>query len=168
MTPATPRCAGCCASTPRTSLDILFSADYIHDAHNNGAEVLLYGNNPNPNTYAPNGASGMPFDSRFLCGKWCNYTTLGNRPASFDAGLIPPLEWLPDAGDVRHSSSTPSTRYDFSLNVDVGITDAVKVNSITGYHNWTNTFSIDGDLSPAQTQFGNNTLTTGSGARSCA
>jgi iron complex outermembrane receptor protein len=40
-----------------------------------------------------------------------------------------------------------------------GITDALKVKWITGYRNWTNTFSIDGDLSPAQTQFGNNTLT---------
>ena len=48
--------------------------------------------------------------------------------------------------------------YDFALNIDVGITDAVKLNSITGYHNWTNQFSIDQDLSPAQIQFGNNTL----------
>ena len=35
---------------PSDSLDTLFSADYIHDAHNNGAEILLYGNTANPNT----------------------------------------------------------------------------------------------------------------------
>ena len=34
----------------------------------------------------------------------------------------------------------------------------MRLNSITGYHNWTNSFSIDRDLSPAQIQFGNNTL----------
>ena len=36
---------------PSDSFDALFSADYIHDAHNNGAEILVYGNNDgNPNT----------------------------------------------------------------------------------------------------------------------
>ena len=48
--------------------------------------------------------------------------------------------------------------YDFALNIDIGITDSMRLNSITGYHNWTNSFSIDQDLSPAQVQFGNNTL----------
>src|SRR5215469_11880793 len=40
---------------PSDSFDTVFSADYIHDARNNGAEVLLYGENANPNTVAPNG-----------------------------------------------------------------------------------------------------------------
>ncbi len=39
---------------PSGQLDALLSADYIHDAHNNGAEILLYGNSGgNPNTNAP-------------------------------------------------------------------------------------------------------------------
>ena len=140
---------------PSDQLDALFSADYIHDAHNNGAEILLYGNSGgNPNTNTPN---GVPFDSRFLCGKWCNYTTLGNGANNFVAGLIPPLNGLPMPATSGQQLNTFNA-YDFALNVDVGITDAVKVNSITGYHNWTNQFSIDGDLSPAQSQFGNNTL----------
>src|SRR5215467_5027192 len=70
---------------PSDKFEALLSADYIHDAHNNGAEVLLYGNNANPNVNTPN---GLPFDSRFLCGKWCNYTTLGSAAAPFTAGLI--------------------------------------------------------------------------------
>ena len=40
---------------PTANLDVLFSADYVHDAHKNSAEVLLYGANPNPNTAAANG-----------------------------------------------------------------------------------------------------------------
>jgi len=139
---------------PSDRLDMLLSADYIRDHHNNGAEVLLYGNNANPNAATSN---GLPLDSRFVCGKWCNYTTLGNAAGSYVAGLIPPLNGLPMPATSGQQLNT-FDGYDLSLNIDVGITDAVKLNSITGYHNWTNEFSIDGDLSPAQTQFGNNTL----------
>ena len=142
---------------PSTNLDVLFSADYIHDEHNNGAEVLLYGNNPNPNTYAPNGGTGIPLSAGFICGKWCNYTTLGNQAASW-ISPIPPLNGIPVAASSGTQLNTFDA-YDFALNADIGITDAVKAKWITGYRNWTNTFSIDGDLSPAQTQFGNNTLT---------
>ena len=141
---------------PSDQLDAILTADLIHDAHNNGAEVLLYGNsNGNPNTNAP---GGLPFASNFLCGKWCNYTTLGQTGGNFVAGLIPPLQGLPVAATSGQQLNTFDA-YDFSLNLDVGVTDWMKVNSITGYHNWTNEFSIDGDLSPAQTQFGNNILT---------
>ena len=143
---------------PSDRLDALFSADYIRDAHNNGAEILVYGNNANPNAAAPNGTpNGLPLDSRFLCGRWCNYTTLGNAAGSFAAGVIPPLNGLPMPATSGQQLNTFDA-YDFALNIAVGITDAVKLNSITGYHNWTNQFSIDQDLSPAQIQFGNNTL----------
>src|SRR5437879_9130739 len=49
-------------SNPVDQLDMLLSADYIRDRHNNGAEILLYGNNPNPNAATVN---GLPLDSRF-------------------------------------------------------------------------------------------------------
>ncbi|HEX8783898.1 MAG TPA: TonB-dependent receptor, partial [Steroidobacteraceae bacterium] len=141
---------------PSDSLDALFSADYIHDAHNNGAEVLLWGENPNPNVNAPDGLP-LTASSGFLCGKWCNYTTLGQAAGHFVAGLIPPLNGLPLAATSGQQLNIFDA-YDFALNINWGITDAVRVDSITGYHNWTNSFSIDGDLSPAQTQFGNNIL----------
>jgi iron complex outermembrane receptor protein len=139
---------------PSDQFDALFSADYIHDAHNNGAEVLVYGNNANPNAATPN---GLPLDSRFQCGKWCNYTTLGNAAGSFQAGLIPPLNGLPMPATSGPQLNTYDA-YDFALNLDIRISDSVKLNSITGYHNWTNEFSIDQDLSPAQIQFGDNQL----------
>jgi iron complex outermembrane recepter protein len=143
---------------PSTNLDIVASADYIKDHHNNGAEILVYGENQNPNVAAPNGTpTGQPFNSAFLCGKWCNYTTLGNAAGSYVAGLIPPLNGLPMPATSGQQSNDYDA-YDFSLNIDIGITDAMRLNSITGYHNWTNSFSIDQDLSPAQIQFGNNTL----------
>jgi iron complex outermembrane receptor protein len=141
---------------PSDAFDALFSADYIHDSRNNGAEVLLYGENANPNTVAPNGLP-LTASSGFLCGRWCNYTTLGNAAGKFVAGLIPPLNGLPMPATSGQQLNIFDA-YDFALNINWGITDAVRINSITGYHNWTNSFSIDGDLSPAQTQFGNNSL----------
>ena len=141
---------------PSEGFEALFSADYIHDAKNNGAEVLLYGENANPNVNAPDGRP-LTASSGFLCGRWCNYTTLGNAAGSFVAGLIPPLNHLPMPATSGQQLNIFDA-YDFALNINWGITDAVRLNSITGYHNWTNSFSIDGDLSPAQTQFGNNIL----------
>src|SRR6516165_1374698 len=76
---------------PSQSFDAVLSADYIHDAKNNGAEVLVYGNLPNPNVSTPN---GLPFDSRFQCGRWCNYTTLGNAAGTF-VSVIPPFNGIP-------------------------------------------------------------------------
>jgi len=137
---------------PSDQLDALLSGDYIRDRHNNGAEILLYGNNPNPNVDAP---GGVPFDSRFLCGRWCNYSSLGNAAGPF-FGVVSGSLNLPATSGTQFNTLDA---YDFALNVNVGITDAVKLNSITGYHNWTNQFSIDQDLSPAEIQFGNNTLT---------
>ncbi len=140
---------------PSDRLDIMLSADYTSNKTNNGAEVLLYGNNTNPNATT---ANGLPLDSRFICGRWCNYTTTGQPAASWVAGAIPPLQGLP----VPATSGGQLNSFEgsnFALNIEGGITDSLKVSSITGFRNWTNEFSIDGDLSPASTQFGNNILT---------
>jgi len=142
---------------PTASFEALLSADYIHDAKNNGAEVLVYGSNDNPNTFAPN---GLPLGAQFMCGKWCNYTTLGQSAGTFQGGspIIPVnANGLPMPATSGQQLNIFDA-YDFALNMDIGITDAVKLVSITGYHNWTNSFSIDQDLSPAQVQFGNNAL----------
>jgi len=135
---------------PSDTLDVMFSGDVVHNATNNGAEVLLYGSNANPNTFAP---GGVPLSSAFVCGKWCNYATLGQSAGSFIAGFIPALNGFPFAALTGQQQNILDA-YDFSLNVDVAINDAMKLVSITGYHNFTNSFSADGDDSPAQTQFG--------------
>jgi iron complex outermembrane recepter protein len=141
---------------PTDKIEAMFSADYIHDSHNNGAEVLLYGQNANPNVATPN---GLPLTSQFLCGKWCNYATLGDSAAPFVAGLVPPLQGFPFAA-VSGTQLNTLDAYDFSLNFDAAFTDAIKLVSITGYHNYDNTFSADGDDSPAQTQYGNDEIST--------
>jgi len=97
---------------------------------------------------------GVPLDSRFLCGKWCNYATLGQTAATFIGGVVPGAPGYPLAATSGPQQNTLNS-YDFALNIDIRITDAVKLVSITGYHNFENVFAADGDLSPAQTQYGN-------------
>lgn len=140
---------------PSDKLDVMISADYTKDSHNNGAEVLLYANNPNPNVQTVN---GLPYDSRFICGRWCNYTSTGQEAGSFVAGLIPPLNGFPLAATTGQQSSDYEG-WGVSGNIDFSLNDALKLQSITAYRGWKSSFSIDNDLSPARVGFGNNELT---------
>ena len=140
---------------PSDRVDVMISADYTKDSHNNGAEVLLYGNNANPNVQTVN---GLPYDSRFICGRWCNYTSTGQEAGSFVAGLIPPLNGLPLAATTGQQSSDYEG-WGVSGNVDLGLSDSLKLTSITAYRGWKSSYSIDNDLSPARVGFGNNELT---------
>ncbi|MBU6393567.1 MAG: TonB-dependent receptor [Sphingomonadales bacterium] len=140
---------------PSDKLDVMISADYTKDSHNNGAEVLLYANNPNPNVRT---VGGLPYDSRFICGRWCNYTSTGQEAGSFVAGLIPPLNGFPLAATTGQQSSDYEG-WGVSGNIDFSLNDALKLQSITAYRGWKSSFSIDNDLSPARVGFGNNELT---------
>ncbi|MDF8332508.1 TonB-dependent receptor [Novosphingobium sp. HBC54] len=140
---------------PSDRVDVMISADYTKDNHNNGAEVLLYANNPNPNVQTVN---GLPYDSRFICGRWCNYTSTGQEAGAFVAGLIPPLNGFPLAATTGQQSSDYEG-WGVSGNIDLGLSDSFKLTSITAYRGWNSSFSIDNDLSPARVGFGNNQLT---------
>jgi iron complex outermembrane recepter protein len=140
---------------PSDSLDISISGDYNKDSRNSGAEVLLYGSNANPNTPTVN---GIPFDSRFICGKFCNYTTFAQEADTFKAGFLPFLDGLP-VGAVKGQQKNEYDGWGVSGNIDFNVSDKIKLQSITAYRAWNNTFTIDGDLSPARTQLGNNGLT---------
>lgn len=135
---------------PSDRVDIMISGDYNRDSRNNSAEVLLYANNTNPNVRT---ANGLPLDSRFICGRFCNYATTGSTAASFVAGAIPPLNGLPLAAN-RSSGRTDFEGWGLSGNADIGLSDTVNVQSITAYRAFKTGFSADGDLSPANAGFG--------------
>lgn len=139
---------------PSDSLDISISADYNKDSRNSGPEVLLNGSNLNPNVQTLN---GLPFDNRFVCGRFCNYTTISQPGGPFIAGLIPPLNGFP-LGTVTGQQKNEYEGYGVSGNIDLAVSDKIKLQSITAYRAWDNSFTIDGDLSPARTQIGNNAL----------
>jgi iron complex outermembrane receptor protein len=139
---------------PSDRLDVMISADYVKDKHHNPGSVLLYGSNSNPNVLTPN---GLPLDNRFLCGKYCNYTTTGQPAASFVAGLIPPLQGLPLAATEGGNDST-FEGWGVTGNVELELTDAVKLTSISAYREWDSYFTVDSDLSPTSTGYGINSL----------
>lgn len=139
---------------PTEALDISISADYNKDSRNSSAEVLLNASNANPNTQTVN---GIPFDNRFICGKFCNYTTFAQPGGPYIAGLIPPLNGLP-LGTVNGQQKNEYEGWGVSGNIDFKLNDSIQLQSITAYREWDNSFTIDGDLSPARTQIGNNNL----------
>ncbi|MFV0643509.1 MAG: TonB-dependent receptor [Sphingomonadaceae bacterium] len=130
---------------PSNAVDVMLVGDYTHDSTWNAGEVLLYANNTNPNTATEN---GLPFDSRFICGKYCNYASFQNAPASWQSP-VPPLNGLPVAG-----SDTPLTSFyegwGVSLHAEFEMADWASLTNITAYRGFDANFSNDTDLSPAR------------------
>jgi iron complex outermembrane recepter protein len=139
---------------PSNTVDVMLSADYSKDSRRSAGEVLLYGVNSNPNVLTSNGA---PLDSRFICGRFCNYSATGQPAATFTAGLIPPLQGFPFAATGSDNRSEYEG-YGFSGNINIGLSDSLKISSITAYRAFKSNFSNDTDLSPANVGYGINKL----------
>ncbi|WP_245647655.1 TonB-dependent receptor [Novosphingobium lentum] len=137
---------------PDDRVDILLSGDYVNDSRTNPPEVLIYANLNNANT---NPAPGVPYDSRFICGQFCNYATTG-QPAGTWKG--PVAAGFPLVGTQGENQSTYKG-YGLSGNIDLKLSDSLKLTSITAYRNWKTRFNSDDDLSPANIGFGENRLT---------
>ena len=136
---------------PTDAINLLVSADYIRDVRNQSAEILLAANNPNPNVAT---ADGQPYDSRFLCGPTCNYSVYSSAAMPFFGVVSGPVNLPAVTGD-------PRSRYDgwgVSANLSVDLSDMFNFVSISAYREWNTSFSVDGDLSPANTGFGLNEL----------
>lgn len=139
---------------PSNAVDLTLSADYTKDTSNNPAEVLLYGENANPNVLT---VEGVPLDSRFVCGPFCNYAETGSDAGNFVAGLIPAIDGLPMA-QTSDPFGQEFESWGLSLNADIELAETVNLVSITAYREFTNHFNVDGDLSPARTGFGVNDI----------
>ena len=71
---------------PTDALEVTLIGDYTHDEHTIAGEVLLATapiNSPNVNP-----APGIPYDNRFICGRYCNYHY--HRPARGGLGAADP------------------------------------------------------------------------------
>ncbi|WP_338466538.1 TonB-dependent receptor [Novosphingobium sp. ZN18A2] len=130
---------------PSSAVDIMLVGDYTHDSANNAGEVLLYANNSNPNVEA---APGIPYDSRFICGRFCNYSTTSSPGGSFVAGLIPGLQGFPIQPST-HNNRAFYEGWGVSLHTRFELSDWANLTTITAYRGFDSTFSNDTDLSPA-------------------
>lgn len=156
---------------PYDGLDINLAADYTREDRSNAGNVLLdrsiAGTRRSPNWIdrQPGNARGatdvnpysvpLPYDTRFVCGKYCNYATyvaLSDTSAGASGAFA-------NTGGVR-----PGTYYDGQLNyrgwgvsgtVEADLTDNLKFVSISAYRAYTSDWDSDDDLSPMAMQ--NNT-----------
>ena len=126
---------------PSDRFDVLLSAHYVHESHTGPGAVLTYASFDNPVT---NPAPGVPLDSRFICGRYCNFATFQNSAGGPDYPAFA-------------SQADPQTRYEewgMSGTADFALTDDLKLTSITAYRRYSTSFASDDDLtlSPMSTE----------------
>ncbi|MEO9132967.1 MAG: TonB-dependent receptor [Sphingomonas sp.] len=143
---------------PTDALNVTLIGDYIHDEHTIAGEVLLTTstiNSPNVNP-----APGVPYDNRFVCGRYCNYLTTGQPAGVFTA--VPGDPFGATGTPLAATSGTDRSLYDgwgVSGQINYQLNDAISLTSISGYRAFDTRFDSDDDLSPASNGFGENHLT---------
>jgi iron complex outermembrane receptor protein len=144
---------------PNDALEVNIIGDYTHDEHTIAGEVLLATSTVNsPNV---NAAPGVPYDNRFICGRYCNYITTG-QPAGVWTPPIPVDPYGAAGTPLAATSGTDRSLYDgwgVSGQINYQLNDMLSVTSITGYRAFDTKFDSDDDLSPASIGFGTNHLT---------
>lgn len=143
---------------PSDRLDVTVIGDYTRDEHTIAGEVILATSTVNsPNT---NPAPGVPYDNRFICGRYCNYIGTG-QPAGV---WVPPIPVDPlGAAGTPLSSTTGTDRslykgWGVSGQINYKLSDNFSLSSITGYRAFETQFDSDDDVSPANIGFGRNYL----------
>jgi iron complex outermembrane receptor protein len=152
---------------PDPSVEVNLIADYTHDDRVVAGSILLDRNFPNgvqaspryPVPVNPPFSNPFPFptdinpfpvpipyDSRFVCGKFCNYASYVSLPD----GATPLSE---------QDGRTKFKGWGVSGQVEWDLTDNLQLVSITSYRDYSVRFSNDDDLSPLAHSLGGGTLT---------
>jgi len=127
---------------PGDRFEVNIIGDYTNDDRTSPGAVLISANNPTPQVRGT--ATAVPYDNRFVCGRYCNYATYVS-PAGAWAGPVAtgfPLTETRGDGRTRFEGWGVSGQIDFSLN------DVLKLTSITAYRSYDAAFSNDDDASP--------------------
>ncbi len=127
---------------PSDRLEVNVAGDYTKDAHNVAGTTLLSANNAAPQVRGT--ATAVPYDSRFLCGRYCNYATFTSPAGSW---LGPVATGLPLSA-TRGAGRTDFEGWGVSGIIDFKLTDDMAIKSITAYRAYTTIFSNDDDASP--------------------
>ncbi len=154
---------------PSNDVDINLTAEYIHDEHTAAGEVLAATNvidNPNTNigTNPPQyagGYPGVPYDNRFICGKFCNFSSYSS-PAINYIGLLTPGGLAGPGQPLLATQRSNRSRYDaynLAANAHVVLSDMFSIDNILAYQHWVADFGVDDDLSPIPLSGGANHLT---------
>ncbi|WP_126173039.1 TonB-dependent receptor [Altericroceibacterium xinjiangense] len=147
---------------PSSRLDVNIIADYTDDDRTTGGSVLLLRRDANGNIASPNYPSppnpaarvfdinpyeaAIPYDSRFVCGEYCNFATYTS---------------LADNGQALQTvdGRTSFKGWGVSGQVDWDLNDTMQLVSISAYRAYRTVFSNDDDLSPLAHSLGRGDLT---------
>jgi iron complex outermembrane receptor protein len=121
---------------PADTIDINIIADYSVDDRNSPAAIITSADNPNPAIRGnfPN----LPYDSRFVCGPFCNF---GTNLAPAD-----PANGFPFGRDFDGRSLFKG--WGVSGQLEWELANDLQLVSITAYREYNTHFSTDDDLSP--------------------
>ena len=150
---------------PSNAIDINVTGEYIHDKHSAAGEVLAATNvidnsNTNIGTSAPIyalGRPGVPYDNRFMCGKFCNFSTYSS-PAIVYQGLATPPGGQPLLA-TQNANTSVYDAYNLAANAHFDLSDMFSIDNILAYQHWKSNFGVDDDLSPIPLSGGYNSLT---------
>jgi iron complex outermembrane receptor protein len=148
---------------PSDAIDINLTAEYIHDKHSAAGEVLAATeliDNPNTNigTNPPQyagGSPGVPYDNRFICGKFCTFSSYSS-PAIVYHGVVAANQPLLA---TQNDNTSVYNGYNLAANAHFELSDMFSIDNILAYQNWKSTFGVDDDLSPIPLSGGFNSLT---------
>lgn len=128
---------------PAPDLEINLAGDYTHDHRRSPAGVLTYADYTGPGIINPYGGN-IPYDSRFICGRYCNYAAFQSPAQAGPLGPLSPNGYQQSVSDDRVDLKA----YGFSGTVDLKLGDNASLTSITAYRNYTAFFGNDDDYSP--------------------
>jgi len=143
--------------TPDDRLDINLTADYTREDHHAAGTVLLerFENGVLRSPNFPGNANvdinpfggDIPFDRRFLCGRYCNYA---NYYAPEDVSS--PTGPFALTGGVHPATRNPGrvwfSGYGFAADIRYDLSDTLQITSISAYRDYETRFDNDDDLSP--------------------
>jgi len=135
---------------PTSNIDINIIADYTYDDRAATPNVIVPLRDSNGDYVSPNVpynasidplGTGIALDSRFLCGRYCNYSTFSNPG---NAQFAP----FSTDGDFMFEG------WGLSGQVEWDIAPNLQLVSITAYRTYSSQFSNDSDLSPLAQHLG--------------
>jgi iron complex outermembrane receptor protein len=135
------------------TFEINIIGDYTNDDRTSPGAVLISANNPSPNVRGT--ATAVPYDNRFVCRRYCNFASY-TSPAGVWGG--PVAAGFP-LGETRGNGRTRFEGWGVSGQIDWGLSDALKLTSITAYRSYDAQFSNDDDASPLAIGNGLSSLT---------
>ncbi|MEL1252139.1 TonB-dependent receptor, partial [Aurantiacibacter gilvus] len=144
---------------PSDTFDFTIIADFTDQDQTAAGQVLTATRrNNNPNIRTP---GGLPFDDRFICGRFCNFQVDGNAFGGAFTPVIPGDPFGAGGTIMQETSGSNRTTYrgwGVSGQANWDITERLQLVSITGYREFDTYFAADGDISPARTGYGINNL----------